>query len=767
MIPDQTTRLAVIIPAYKPSAGLIDLVQTLSQKSLPAIVIVDDGSGPEFREIFERVAEFPKVHMLRHAVNLGKGAALKTAFNYSLCAWPNLVGVVTGDADGQHHPDDIEAVAHRLERHPDSLVLGCRSFGKDVPLRSRFGNIATRKIMYALLGQKLTDTQTGLRGIPATLLPKLMRTESTGYEFELEMLIAAHQLEIPMVEEPIRTIYEEGNKSSHFNPIVDSMKIYFVLLRFGSVSAMTALIDNIISILVIHQTGNVLGALVLGRVFAVAFNYWMVRSSVFYSKQQHKSVLPKYLTLVVVSGTAAYQGIQFLHAQFGINPIPAKLMVETLLFFVNFAVQRLFIFKPQEKAPAEGQTTRTLVVGGIIALVFAILVGVEVHGLRTSHLFSQEIWFPVGWKRFTKYTGIFLALAAPLLLMVPWTFAAGIAAALLALTAVSVGPLPVLATSFFLISACALGSKLFGRAKDDSIASHLCSTLAGTGVFVFVMLLTARLPVHYPWTWTALLAIPILWDLQGVRRRMVYWLDLVRNAELRCPWERATFALLVFFVIAQWFVAVKPETSTDGLAMHLAIPLDIAANHRLTFEPSRFLWSVMPMGADWGYSIVALLGRRVCGAASELCYAAGDSGIDLRGGAAVGHPGRQLSAGGIICGDAHRAAGDRVAVRRELCRGAGAGAANSDVALRSNRREAISVPGGGDVGRGDHGEDRVRSVRAAGAAVPRGGSRQTSQDPGAAGMGGCGIRRGFAAGDGGTDLCDRICEDREPDLPVQ
>ena len=97
----------------------------------------------------------------------------------------------------------------------------------------------TRGIMHALLGQKLTDTQTGLRGIPASFLPKLLRQEATGYEFELEMLIAAHQLSIPIVEVPIRTIYEAGNKSSHFNPIVDSMKIYFVLLRFGSVSVLS------------------------------------------------------------------------------------------------------------------------------------------------------------------------------------------------------------------------------------------------------------------------------------------------------------------------------------------------------------------------------------------------------------------------------------------------------------------------------------------------------------------------------------------------
>ena len=68
-----------------------------------------------------------------------------------------------------------------------------------------------------------------------------------------------------------------------------------------------------------------------------------------------------------------------------------------------------------------------------------------------------------------------------------------------------------------------------------------------------------------------------------------------------------TVGAVVFVLLAQWFVALKPETGTDGLAMHLAIPLDILNHHRMTFEPSRFLWAVMPMGADWAYSIAALL----------------------------------------------------------------------------------------------------------------------------------------------------------------
>jgi len=336
---NQTPRFAILIPAYRPSASLPDVVRALAAKAIPAIVIVDDGSGPEYQEVFSRATAFPNVHLIRHATNLGKGAALKTGINYALCAFPELVGIVTADADGQHHPDDIVRIAGTMLAHPDCLVLGSRGFDGDVPVRSRFGNTLTSMVVRALIGQKLTDTQTGLRGIPTSLLLRILRIESTGYEYELEMLIAAHHSSVPVIEEPIRTIYEAGNKYSHFNPIVDSMKIYFVLARFGSVSLMTALLDNLVFYLAFRHSGHVLGSQILGRLFAVGFNYSMVRSSVFYSKQRHKTVLPKYLLAVLVSGAVSYAGIRFLSARLGINPVSAKLMVETVLFFANFAVQ--------------------------------------------------------------------------------------------------------------------------------------------------------------------------------------------------------------------------------------------------------------------------------------------------------------------------------------------------------------------------------------------------------------------------------------------
>ena len=215
--------------------------------------------------------------------------------------------------------------------------------------------------------------------------------EARGYEFELEMLIAARQFGVTLVEVPIRTIYEPGNQSSHFNPLTDSMKIYFVLLRFSSVSLMAALIDNFVFYLVWKRTGHILGAQVVARLAAVAFNYSMVRARVFASREGHEVLLPKYLLLVVTSGTASYLGIQLFMTRLAVSAMPAKLFVETLLFFVNFAIQRTFIFHGPE---GNGARLRRAPSGRfytwLILAVLAVLVAVEVYGFAGGHLFSQD-----------------------------------------------------------------------------------------------------------------------------------------------------------------------------------------------------------------------------------------------------------------------------------------------------------------------------------------------------------------------------------------
>jgi glycosyltransferase involved in cell wall biosynthesis len=593
----QHVRYAVLIPAYRPSAGLIDLVRDLTARGVPAIVVVDDGSGAPFRGIFDQAAQLPNVQVLRHAVNQGKGAALKTGINYSHVLFPGLAGVITADADGQHHPEDIERVAASLLTHPDSLVLGVRTFDDAVPLRSRFGNILTRRLMQALVGTKLQDTQTGLRGIPLGMFERLLRIEARGYEFELEMLIAARQMSVPVVEEPIRTIYEPGNKSSHFNPLTDSMKIYFVLLRFSSVSLITALLDNLVFYFVWKKTGFVLESQVAGRVVAVIFNYSMVRKTVFASEEGHQVLLPRYLLLVASSGTASYLGIQFLTSRFGVNAMPAKLFVETLLFFVNFAIQRMFIFR--EARPGGGK-----VFARLILLVLAAVIALELYGLRTSHVFAQEIWEAAGKARAIWFAALYAGVSTALLIMVPWLFVPLAVVLIAGLTVIFLGPATAGSVALFLVSAWSLG-RLLGRRLKHSAAVDL---LLGIAVYIFILPFAVRVPVNYWWTYAIVLAIPILANLSDLRRELPAILLAPARCEFRSWSERLGFAVLLFLVITHWFAMLKPEASADGLAMHLAIPANIAAHHALTFEPGRFLWAVMPMGADFTYSVVYLLG---------------------------------------------------------------------------------------------------------------------------------------------------------------
>lgn len=336
--------VTILIPAYKPGPSLIELARTLSQGSEHPILIVNDGSGLAFEQTFAAVKDLPRVQLLRHAVNLGKGAALKTGINEALCRTPDSAGVVTADADGQHAPEDILRVASALEFSPNSLVMGVRRFDTDVPLRSWLGNAVTRWMMWLLVGHWLTDTQTGLRGIPQALMPRLLKVVSRGYDFELDMLIAAKHQGCPVREEVIRTIYLEENKSSHFNPIRDSMRIYFVLLRFSALAVATALVDNSIFALTYTQTSRLGPAQIVARCVAVVFQYSLARRAVFLSHEPHRRLLPRYLLLVLIFGLVSYGMITLLHTRFQWSVLPAKLLVESVLFIANFALQRDLVF---------------------------------------------------------------------------------------------------------------------------------------------------------------------------------------------------------------------------------------------------------------------------------------------------------------------------------------------------------------------------------------------------------------------------------------
>jgi putative flippase GtrA len=362
----------ILIPAFRPGDQLITLVEQLVKTSGPAIVIVDNGCGPESQRYFEHCATLPNVRVVRREINIGKGAGLKTGIAYILGAFPAGTGLVTADADGQHHPDDILRVAEVLEQNPDRLVLGIRQFDHGVPFRSRFGNLCTRVLTRAIVGRRVQDTQTGLRGIPWKLLPHLLTLPSNAYEFELEVLIASKHLGVGIVEQGIQTIYELGNPTSHFDPIRDSMRIYRVLFRFSLLSLLTAALDFVVFVAAYQFTAGALASQAISRAIAVLFNYPAARKAVFLFHERNRVLFPKYIALVAAGATVSYGLILLLTRLFSFHVIPAKLAAEALLFVVNFMLQRDFVFTSRAGTAATlltcKNTAHLLLAGGKRAL---------------------------------------------------------------------------------------------------------------------------------------------------------------------------------------------------------------------------------------------------------------------------------------------------------------------------------------------------------------------------------------------------------------
>ena len=221
--------IAVLIPAWEPPDALVAVTRELIGNGCSTIVVVDDGSA-ERQVIFREITQAPQVTVLRHAKNAGKGSALKTGFGHLLVHHPNGAGVVTADADGQHTSADIVRVARALAES-GRFVLGTRNLQQNMPLRSKLGNTLTRYAFRWLTRTCVSDTQTGLRGFPMAILPELACLPGARYEYEMTVLAYLCQSMRPPLEVPISTVYLDGNSSSHFDPVRDSVRIYTALLR--------------------------------------------------------------------------------------------------------------------------------------------------------------------------------------------------------------------------------------------------------------------------------------------------------------------------------------------------------------------------------------------------------------------------------------------------------------------------------------------------------------------------------------------------------
>lgn len=357
--------IAIVIPTLNPDFKIVELARRLRTLLPNPIIVVNDGSRPECLPVFGELETVADLKILTHCVNLGKGRGLKTAFNYYLNHFPNGLGVVTCDGDGQHLPSDIAACVNALSSSPASLILGCRVFSEPgVPWKSRFGNNLTRGVFRIVGGVQISDTQTGLRGIPAAFMRQLMNVFGERFEFETEMLLSARETGVALLEIPIATVYMDGNRETHFRPLVDSFKIYRTIFRglvrrlvaFGLSGALSAVLDLWLFAIFFDlvfpgiEHARLLLSVVLARCISATFNYLLNRNVVF---RDHGGggvfsggSFCKYVFLCVAIMLASYGLTRLGHYLSGSDKfVWIKAVADVVLFLVSYGVQRHWIFR--------------------------------------------------------------------------------------------------------------------------------------------------------------------------------------------------------------------------------------------------------------------------------------------------------------------------------------------------------------------------------------------------------------------------------------
>lgn len=339
--------MIALIPAYEPGSALAPLCAQLEDAGF-SVVVVDDGSGPAWHDLFASLD--PRTVLLTCPENHGKGSALKTGFQYLADrAAPECV-VVTLDCDGQHTPEDALRVAAAAALRPDALTLGVRSFGPGTPLRSRFGNAVTRCVYHLASGQRVSDTQTGLRACGVGLLPLLEQVAGERYEYEMNVLMECPLRGIPIREVPIRTIYLDRNRGSHFSTLRDSARIYGNLLKFAGSSLLGFAVDySLYSLLAVSLAG--LGAAsipisnVSARIVSAGTNFAVNKRFVFRSRDSLLRTGAQYFALAacILAGNTVL--LSLLVNVLGWNKFAAKLITELTFFTFSFLAQRFWIFR--------------------------------------------------------------------------------------------------------------------------------------------------------------------------------------------------------------------------------------------------------------------------------------------------------------------------------------------------------------------------------------------------------------------------------------
>ena len=212
-------KVCVIIPTFNNQNTLKRVVDGV-QEYTSSIIIVNDGSTDNTSKILENYPDLLQIHFPK---NRGKGAALREGFKKA--TQKGFEFAITIDSDGQHYPNDIPVFLEELDKDDRYLLIGSRNMTHDsVPKGSSFGNKFSNFWFWAETGIRLHDTQSGFRLYPLNPLNQI-KFYTNKFEFEIEVIVKAAWNGIPVKNLPIKVLYDENERVSHFRPYKDFARI--------------------------------------------------------------------------------------------------------------------------------------------------------------------------------------------------------------------------------------------------------------------------------------------------------------------------------------------------------------------------------------------------------------------------------------------------------------------------------------------------------------------------------------------------------------
>jgi glycosyltransferase involved in cell wall biosynthesis len=214
-----------LVPAFDAGETVGAVVDDLHRTLDLPVIVVDDGSS----DATAAAARASGAEVVRHARNLGKGAALSTGLREA--ARRGFLTAVSVDADGQHPATSARRVLE-ANADPRALVLGIRDLVRDgAPRSNRFGNEVSNFFLSAFAGHPLHDTQCGLRRYPVSETLALA-SRARGFAFEAEVVLRAFAAGLRVVEVPVQVVYPRAEDvRSHFRVVRDPARIVVTVVR--------------------------------------------------------------------------------------------------------------------------------------------------------------------------------------------------------------------------------------------------------------------------------------------------------------------------------------------------------------------------------------------------------------------------------------------------------------------------------------------------------------------------------------------------------